>query len=247
MTGPVHTIMDRHKRIYLITQAALLAAFLGVVIYASLKFAPEITRLISHPKEFREYLTAYGPVSALIYILVVALHIIIVVIPGEIVQMAGGYAFGTALGTLYAVTGTVIGTLIVFAATRLLGFSLVKALISPKKLEKFEFLINNPKSEIGIFVLFLIPGIPKDTLVYLSGLTPIKPLRFLAICTIARFPGILGSAYIGANIQEKDYLPVWIMSGIALILFVVGILTKDKIIDWLQRLRHSKKGAPPAP
>jgi uncharacterized membrane protein YdjX (TVP38/TMEM64 family) len=245
MVKVVRTAVDKQKKFLLIAQGILFAAFLGMVIYASFKFAPAVTRLISQPDKFREFLTSYGPVSAMIYILVSALHIIIAVIPGEIVQMAGGYAFGTPLGTVYAVAGTILGTVIVFVATRLLGFSLVKALISPKTLEKFGFLINTPKFEIAIFVLFLIPGIPKDTLVYISGLTPIKPLRFLLICTIARFPGILGSAYIGANIQEKDYLSVWIMIGIASVLFVIGVLFRDKIIDRLHRLRHPGKDAPP--
>jgi uncharacterized membrane protein YdjX (TVP38/TMEM64 family) len=232
---------EKHRKSYLIAHVILFIVFLGLVIYASFKFGPGITRLISQPEKFEKFLASYGPVSVLIYILIVATHIIIVVIPGEIVQMAGGYAFGTVLGTLYSVIGTVLGTLIVFFATRLLGYSLVKTFVSPKRLREFDFLINNPKSEIAMFVLFLIPGIPKDALVYFSGLTPIKPLRFLLICTIARFPGLLGSAYIGANIQEKDYLPVWILSGIALVLFVVGILTKDKIINLLHRLRRPGK------
>jgi uncharacterized membrane protein YdjX (TVP38/TMEM64 family) len=232
-------VPDKHKKAYLLTHGIMLIAFLGLIIYASIKFAPGITRLISHPEEFKEFLASYGPLSALIYILIIMVHIIIVIIPGEIVQIAGGYAFGTALGTLYAFSGTLLGTLIVFFATRLLGYSLVKSFVSPKKLEKFKFLINSPKSEIAMFVLFLIPGIPKDTLVYISGMTPIKPFKFLLICLIARFPGLLGSAYIGANLQEKDYLPVWILSGVALALFVVGILAKDKIIDKLHRIRHS--------
>jgi uncharacterized membrane protein YdjX (TVP38/TMEM64 family) len=225
----------------------MVVVFLGLVTYVSFKFGPAITRLMSHPERFKEFVDAHGSASALLYILIQAAHVIIVVIPGEIVQIAGGYAFGTFLGTLYSLIGIIVGTLIVFFATRLVGYSLVRAFVSPRKLEKFDFLINSSKSEITMFVLFLIPGIPKDTLVYISGLTPVKPWRFLLICTIARFPGFWGSAYIGANLQEKDYLPVWIMSGLALVLFVAGILTKDKIIGRLHRHRREGKGTPPAP
>lgn len=225
----------------------MLVVFLILVVYISAKFGPAITRLMSHPEKFKEFIDAYGPASALIYILIQAAHVIIVVIPGEIVQIAGGYAFGTFFGTVYSLIGIIVGTLIVFFATRLVGYSLVRAFVSPRKLEKFDFLINSSKSEITMFVLFLIPGIPKDTLVYISGLTPVKPWRFLLICTVARFPGLWGSAYIGANLQEKDYLPVWIMSGLALVLFVAGILTKDKIIGRLHRHRREGKGTPPAP
>jgi len=235
------------KNPHLVTHAILFAVFLGAVIFISIKYGPAITRLMSQPEKFRTFIEAYGPLSALVYILIVALHIIIAVIPGEIVQIAGGYAFGTAAGTFYSVVGTLVGTVIVFFATRLAGYSLVEAFVSPKSLERFDFLINDPKSEIAMFVLFLVPGIPKDTLVYISGLTPIKPLRFLTICMIARFPGLLGSAYIGAHIHKKDYLPVWILSGVALVLFAVGVCARGRIVDWLHRLRKGKPetGVPP--
>jgi uncharacterized membrane protein YdjX (TVP38/TMEM64 family) len=219
----------------LVAHIIMLVVFLSLVSYISFKFGPAITRLVSHPKRFKEVIDAYGSASTLLYILIQTVHVIIIVIPGEIVQIAGGYAFGTFFGTLYSVIGIFAGTLIVFFATRLVGYSLVRTFVSPEKLKKFDFLINSSKSEIALFILFLIPGFPKDTLIYISGLTPVKPWRFLLICTIARFPGLWGSAYIGANLQKKDYLPVWIISGLALVLFVVGILVKNKIIGRLPR------------
>ncbi len=231
-------IPDKPGRRHLVIHAILLSVFLALIVFASIKYAPGITRLISRPEKFKDFLASYGSTSTLIYILLQMAQIIIAVIPGEFVQIAGGYAFGTALGTLYSFVGTLLGTAIVFFGIRLLGFSLIKTFISPKKLSKFEFLINNPKSEIALFILFLIPGIPKDTLVYISGMTPIKPITFILVSSIARLPGLWGSAYIGAHLQKKEYLPVWIVSGIVLVLFVIGLLAKDKIIDKLHRLRR---------
>jgi len=232
-------IPDKARNRRLVINSILLAVLIALIIFVSIKFAPGITRLISRPEKFKDFLASYGSTSALIYILFQMAQIIIAVIPGEFVQIAGGYAFGTALGTLYSFVGTLLGTTIVFFGIRLLGFSLIKTFISPKKLAKFEFLINNPKSEIALFILFLVPGIPKDTLVYISGMTPIKPISFILISSIARLPGLWGSAYIGAHLQKKEYLVVWIVSGVALVLFVIGLLAKDKIIDKLHRLRRS--------
>jgi len=229
---------QKQPRPHLVAHVLMLAAFLGVVIYVSIKFGPAITRLMSRPEKFREYIDGLGPAGVLYYILIQTAHVIIVVIPGEIVQIAAGYAFGTFLGTLYSLAGIIIGTVIVFFGTRLAGSAIVRAFIPPMTLKKFDFLINSPKSEIAMFVLFLIPGIPKDALVYISGLMPVNPWKFLLICVVARFPGLWGSAYIGAHLQKKDYWPVAIMSGLALVLFVVGILAKDKIIHRLHRLRH---------
>jgi len=231
------------KKRFPLVQVIVVAAVLGLLVFASVKYAPALTRMMSKPEKFKEFLDSYGTASALIFILLQALQIIIAVIPGEVVQIAGGYAFGTFFGTLYSVSGTVLGTLLVFFATRLLGYPLVKMFVPQKKLDRFDFLMNNPRSEIAIFILFLIPGIPKDALTYIAGLTPIKPLRFVLIATVARFPGLWGSAYIGANLEKKNYLMVWIFSAAALVLFVTGLLMKDKIIDRVHRLRRSGKDA----
>jgi uncharacterized membrane protein YdjX (TVP38/TMEM64 family) len=236
---------EKRSPVRLAARVFFFAVFLGLLVYASVRFAPPITRLLGNPEGFKQFLDRYGPVSFLIFALIQAAQIVIAVIPGEVVQIAGGYVFGTVLGTLGSATGAVLGTLVAFFATRLAGYPLVKVFVSPKKLSRFDFLLNNPRSDITLFVLFLIPGIPKDALVYISGLTPIKPWRFLLISTVARFPGLLGSAYIGANLQQKDYLTVWILCGIALILFVVGILGKDRIIERLHRLRGDGKDTPP--
>jgi len=229
---------EGEKKTALIVKMVLLFLFLSVVVYLSFRIGPGITRLVRQPQKFREFLDSYGSASALIFIAFQAIQVIVAVIPGEIVQIAGGYAFGTVLGTLYSVLGIFVGSLIVFFTTRLLGFSLVKTFVPQKKIERFAFLINSPKSEIAMFTLFLIPGVPKDTLVYIAGLTPMKPFRFLLIATIARFPGLLGSAYIGSNLQKKHYLPVTVISVAALVLFVIGLLSKDKIIDKIHNLRH---------
>lgn len=239
--------MERRKvnRGPLVLRIILLSIFIGIMIFASIKLYPVVTRHIRSPQDFEKYIHSYGSVSALIYILIQAVQVVVFIIPGEIVQVAGGYVFGTGLGALYSVGGILLGTMIAFFAARILGYALVKSLISPKKLEQFEFLINDPKSEIALFTLFLVPGIPKDSLVYISGLTPIKPLRFLLLSMVARFPGLWGSAYIGANLQERDYLPVWILSGAALVLFVVGVLCRDRIIARLHRLRRHGQDGPP--
>ncbi len=226
-------------------RVALLAVFIGLLIFASIRLTPAVTRIMKSPAALEEFVDRYGPTSALVYVLVQATQVVVFVIPGEIVQIAGGYIFGTWLGALLSFAGILLGTAVAFFAARLLGYSVVRALVSPRKMERFEFLISDPKAEIGMFTLFLVPGIPKDSLVYISGLTPIRPLRFFLISMIARFPGLWGAAYIGANLQERDYLPVWILSGVSLVLFLVGLRYRDRIIDRLHRLRRHAGDKPP--
>jgi uncharacterized membrane protein YdjX (TVP38/TMEM64 family) len=123
---------------------------------------------------------------------------------------------------------------------KLFGFPLVKILVPEKDLNKLSALINSPKLETTIFLLFLIPGIPKDILVYVAGLTPIKPVLFFIIITIARFPAMLGSSFVGAKIESSQYLIAIIVSVIASVLFVLGYIYKQRIIGFVH-LQISKK------
>jgi uncharacterized membrane protein YdjX (TVP38/TMEM64 family) len=212
--------------------------FVGALVYLTIRFGPELTRLVSNPHQFREYLLSFGPWSAVVFMLFQVIQVVIAVIPGEPVQLAGGYIFGTAMGTIYSTMGITVGYVIVFFAVKLFGYPLVKKLVPEKEFEKFTILINSPKLETTIFLLFLIPGIPKDILVYIAGLTPINPFIFFLIITVARMPAMIGSSYIGAKIETSEYLIAIIVSTIASVLFVLGFIYKDKIIDLLHKRFH---------
>jgi uncharacterized membrane protein YdjX (TVP38/TMEM64 family) len=228
------------SRPFIAVNIILAALFVGSIVYATIRFGPELTKLVSDPHKFREYVLSFGPWSAVVFMLFQVLQVVIAVIPGEPVQIAGGYIFGTVLGTVYSTLGITAGYIIVFTSVKLFGFPLVKKLVPEKELEKCSALINSPKLETTIFLLFLIPGIPKDILVYIAGLTPIKPVLFFIIITFARFPAMLGSSFIGAEIQSSQYLIAIIVSVIASILFVLGYIYKQRIIDFLH-LRFSKE------
>jgi uncharacterized membrane protein YdjX (TVP38/TMEM64 family) len=218
----------------------LIVLFLGLVTYLGIIYVPDITKLISKREQFRELLASYHSISILVYIFFQILQVVIAIIPGEVVQIAGGYVYGTFFGTIYTLAGILLGAVIAFFIARLLGYSLIKRIMPDERLDKMRTLINSPKSEITMFLLFLIPGLPKDILVYIAGLTPVKPGAFFTIFIIARFPGILGAAYIGAKVQQQDYLPVIIVSVIACVLFVIGFLKKEVIINKLHHLRRPK-------
>ncbi len=231
------------KRIRIAVQALVLAAFAATVVFLTIKYGPAITRLFAEPEKTRQYLLSFGLAAPLVYILIHVVQVVVAFIPGEVIQLAGGYVFGTILGAIYSLVGVTLGTAAAFLIVRASGMYLVKTFVPAKEFQRFEFLVNSRKSEMMIFVLYLIPGIPKDVLTYIAGLTPIKTLKFLLITTLARFPGLLGSAYIGANLQEKHYSSVIIVSAAAVVLFVVGVIFRDRIIDLVGRLKGGSKDA----
>lgn len=223
--------MERKVRNTLARNILLAMLFIGTLIFISFKYTPYIMSVISNTEEFRDFILSYGNTGVLVFMAFQISHIIIPVIPGEIVQIAGGYVYGTILGSVFLLIGTAIGTVGVFYISRTVGYPIVKIFVSKENMERFAFLSNSSKIEAVMFALFLIPGIPKDALIYIAGLTPIKPLRFILISLVARTAGIIGSAFIGANLLEKDYRTVIIMTIISVLIFAIGIVFRKKILS----------------
>jgi uncharacterized membrane protein YdjX (TVP38/TMEM64 family) len=233
--------MEKKKIVEASIKTFILAVIIGLIIYFSIRYWADLMKILKNQDTFKEFLLSYGKKSILIFILFQILQVIIAVIPGEVVQIAGGYVFGTVFGTLYSISGIVIGSIIVFFIGRIFGYSLIKIFVPEKQIEKFNHLINDKKSEIMMFLLFLIPGIPKDFLTYIAGLTPVKPLRFFLIISIARLPALVGSSYIGENIQTQNFIPVIIVGAIAVILFISGVIFQEKIINFIHKLTNKEE------
>ena len=216
---------------------ALVAIVAGMV-YLSVKYMGPLTRFFSNANQLGEYLASFGAWGAVVFVLFQALQVVIAPIPGEVTQFAGGFIYGTIPGTFFSMIGILFGSAIVFGLGRWIGLPLLKVMMPERTFQKFGFLLNHPKTELVILILFLIPGSPKDILTYIAGLTPVKPLRFVVTAMVARFPGILLSSYIGAHVEAKAYGPVIVASVIALGLFVIGVLIQDRV---MQRLNSRKE------
>lgn len=235
--------MEKSKKRKLIIYILLITVFFGLLVYLGIRFGPRITKLASKPEELKILLNSYGWSGILIFMGFQVLQVVVAAIPGEFVQIAGGYVYGTLAGTFYSLVGIVAGSVLVFTAARLIGYPVVKLFVTEKQLEKFSFIMNSNKSEAAMFILFLIPGIPKDILTYIAGLTPVKPFKFFVIITIGRLPALLGSSFIGHNTQKGNFGIVITVSVIAVVLFAVGLIFRDKIIDWTHKLTKSNEEA----
>jgi len=216
-----------------------LVVSVALLVYLGIQYTVPITQLVRDPAKFGDYLHSFGSLGVAAFVLIQAVQVIIAPIPGEFTQVAGGFIYGTLWGTVYSMVGILLGSLVVFALGRWLGFPLLKVIIPDKALEKFNFLINHPKAELAILLLFLIPGSPKDMLTYMAGLTPVKPLHFFIAAMVARFPWILLSSFAGAHIEKKEYGAVIVASVVALGLFVAGVLLQDRVARMFKQRRHS--------
>ena len=176
-----------------------------------------------------------GPVGFLILLAIQFLQVVVAFIPGEVVQVAAGMIYGPWIGALIVLVGCVVSSAFVFLLVHKLGAPFVQAMVSEKHMAKFRTFENSGKLNIIVFVLFLIPGMPKDVFTYLVPLTHMPLRTFLLLSNIARIPGILVSTYAASGLVEGDIVQSLIIFLVAGAIAVVCILFYDKIMKAIER------------
>ena len=163
--------------------------------------------------------------------------IFLFIIPGEPIEILAGMCYGALWGTVFIMASAGIISTVIFFLVRKLGKKFVYEFCDENKVKKIENskLFQNPKKiEMIMLILFLLPGTPKDLLVYIAGLLPIKPTRFIVISTLARFPSVISSTLAGANIAVGDWklgilLYGVIVVAVAILIFIYQKFDKEKI------------------
>jgi uncharacterized membrane protein YdjX (TVP38/TMEM64 family) len=170
------------------------------------------------------------------------LQVVVAFIPGEVTQLAIGAVYGTFFGSIITLGGALISSVFVFYVVRKLGAPFVNAMVGHKDAGKIKFLHNSKSLNTVVFILYLIPGLPKDLFNYVVPLTQMKPKAFFTLSTLGRVPGILASAYIGSSALSENYLGMIIVAVLVGGLGLVGILFNEKIMALVDRVTaHFKK------
>lgn len=229
--------IEGKQKLKIILNIIALMLLIGAIVYLSIRYTPQAAELFARRDELKDAVEKEGLYAIAAFICVQVFQVVVAAVPGELVQLAGGYLFGTFWGAVFLVSGVIIGSLVAFFAARLLGFRLVKTFVSAPKLAKLLRLVSGTKSELVIFTLFLLPGLPKDVLTYIAGLTPVNPWRFLALAILGRLPALVVSCYIGASLEQENLWAVVIVSALSAVLILGGWLYKDRILEKVRMLK----------
>ena len=189
-----------------------LCIFLFILVLFIIFFHQEIWKIFESVDTIRDWVNSWGILAPLVFVFLQIIQVVIFIIPGEIPQIAGGYLFGFFWGIVLSTVGIAIGSAINFYLARILGLPFVEALMPRKSLEKIRTLISGTRSSLIYFIIFLIPGIPKDVIAYVAGLSNIKFWVFIAISSSGRLLGLIISVIIGVAIAEKNWFIVIITS-----------------------------------
>lgn len=166
-------------------------------------------------------------------------QIFLFIIPGEPIEILAGVCYGSIWGTVFIMVSAAIISAFIYLLVHKLGRKFIYDFVSKEKIEKIENskLFQNPKTiRFLIFILFFIPGTPKDLLTYIAALLPIKPMEFIIISTIARFPSVISSTWAGASLLEGNWQASLLIYGVtflivAIIVIIMRRFDKDKITD----------------
>ena len=160
-------------------------------------------------------------------------QVIIFFIPGEITQIAAGYVFGATLGFVYSIIGIMLGSATAFLLGRFIGRPAFERLFGRELLDKLEQASESPKGRWAIFLLFLTPGTPKDSMSYGAGLTGWQLGRFVMLSGLGRIPAMLASTIFGGQLEQRNY---WALAGITVVAIgaAVGFYLYQRKTGWAE-------------
>lgn len=213
------------KKIYLF---AIIVALIFIAAVGYLVGKPMV-EFVREPERFRAWVDSSGFVSRVIFVGMVVFQLIIALIPGEPLEMGAGYAFGAVEGTILCIIGCVIGSALVFLFVRRFGVKLVEVFFPREKIRSLRFLQDSRRLNLLTFIVFFIPGTPKDLLSYFIGLTDMKLGTWLFITAVARIPSIVTSTVTGDALGLKNYQFALIAFGVTLALSLLGILVYRRL------------------
>ena len=192
--------------------------------------------LFASRKKLTGFITSFGSLSVVIFIILQTLQVLLAPIPGEVTGFIGGYLYGPFLGTLYSTIGLTIGSFLAFFFARWLGLPFVEKVLDPKVVQKYNYFMKH-RGVLVTFILFLIPGFPKDALSCIVGLSHMKTATFLLICTTGRLLGTTMLSVSGNCARNEQHMAVAVILGIGLLMVALAYYYHDELQTLIRKMR----------
>ena len=220
--------MTKKKQKLDVLKFIIFSVFLLSMLVCGIVFYPKIKEKVTF-ENVRTFVGDNKVLSYILFIFLQILQIVIFIIPGDVINAAGGFAFNFVLGTILSFTGIVLGSIIVFYISRFFGYNFVNRFIKKEKIDKIVSFFESNTGFISLFIFCNLPFVPKDILMYCAGLTPLKARKTLLVYCLSRLPGIIIWTSMGANIYNKSILGVCITLCVLLLFIVSIVIIKKKL------------------
>jgi uncharacterized membrane protein YdjX (TVP38/TMEM64 family) len=223
-----------------IIQLLLIGIFLTLGTYALHAYG--LIDLFLDRHRMMRFIHEHRAYATLIFIGLQALQVVAAPIPGEVTGFVGGYFFGTFWGVVYSTLGLMIGSWMAFLIARMLGRHIVEIVVKPEVIKRYDYVMKH-KGLFLSFLMFLIPGFPKDFLCYLLGLGHMRQLDFLMISTSGRLFGTILLTVGGTFFRDARYGAFFTVVGIGIAAVLLVMIYRQNIEKWIRllRARHHRK------
>ena len=208
----------------------LLIILISSLVFFGFEYFTKYFSVLKSPKDIKNILISYENYGVIAFFLLQIIQVVAFFVPGEIIQIAGGYIYGFFWGAFFSIIGITLGSIIIYYLANVIGKEFIDKLIKKKKLQFIEKALNKNRINYTIFFMYLIPGIPKDILGYIFGMLSVDFKKYIVYSTLGRIPGILMSAYFGAKISTGDKNVLVLLAVISIVILMFGLLNREKII-----------------
>lgn len=194
-------------------------------------------RFFFEPKRLKTFVASFGPFASVIFVLIQSAQVVLAPIPGEVTGFVGGLLFGNIKGLILSTIGLTLGSLLAFTITRVFGIKVVERIVKKEYIDKFNDFVTHKGLNIT-FILFLLPGFPKDSLCYLLGLSRMKITDFLFMNIFGRLPGTLMLTMQGDAVGHKKYQAFFWLLVLSITITAILYFTRNYIMHWFGNAVH---------
>lgn len=203
------------RRMLLIAGALAITAAALVLYFLSSTVQHDVAHTMSvlgsgNGNEARDYLRELGVWGPVVSLALMVLQAVIAPIPGTIVALANGLAYGTFWGGLLTLVGQTLAAILCFELARRVGRAKLESLTKSSADDLNNGLLAR-WGALGIFAARLVPGLSFDIISYAAGLTRISLGRF-ALATVA---GAAPQAFLASYLVQQSPLLGWAFAGVS--------------------------------
>jgi uncharacterized membrane protein YdjX (TVP38/TMEM64 family) len=193
----------------------------------------DLYRYFIYKKKAITFIHSFHPYDKIVFIALQVVQVVAAPIPGEVTGVIGGCLYGTFFGTIYSTIGLTIGSWLAFILARIFGLPIVERVVKAEVLQKYDHLMEHQGILVS-FILFLIPGFPKDCLCYIMGLSHMRTWTFMAVSTAARLFGTILLSVTGHQVQQNQYGTLMVILAASGVLTLLTYIFRERLLTLIK-------------
>ena len=226
---------SRRKIIAILKLILLVIIVAGIPAFLYLKYGSGVFSKDT-ASQVVDYLRQNSRTAFLLIIGLQIIQVVVCILPGQPIQFAASYMFGVGIGFILSVIGAVIGTTISFFLAKALGSEAMHFIFGEEKVREYQRRLNSGKGLMMTFLIYLIPGVPKDLVSYAAGISEMRFRPFVLTATVGRSPAMLGSLMVGHFFGKQNYTAMIIITAVIVLLLLICFIERNKLIELLDRI-----------